>query len=79
MSASPFFFISPSIFTPILVTGDFLCAFFFISFSLDMLLYKMLAESGGDKPVQLYISKQKKALHCTSLTCFCVEAGNKQD
>lgn len=53
--------------------------FFFISFGADMLLYKMLAESGGDKPVQLYISKDKKALRCISLTCFCVEAGNKQD
>lgn len=54
-----FFLITLATFASILVTGVFLCAFFFNSFGPDMLLSKMLAESGGDKPKQLYLLKQK--------------------
>lgn len=55
--------------------------FFLSSFGPEMLLSKMLAETEGDKPEQLYLLKPDTlhSLHCVSLTCFCIEAGNKQD
>lgn len=60
MSISPLFLITLSTFASILVTGVFLCAFYFFNSSgPDMLLSKMLAESGGHKPEQLYLLKQK--------------------
>lgn len=51
---------------------------FLSSFGPNMLLSKMLAETEGDKPEQLHLLKQN-TLHRVFLTCFFVEAGNKQD